>query len=294
MLRQISAQNNELAELIVETRELVVNRLDQMSEALRQISQQISICQSLVQRQIDMAVSEEEIERIIQAYANTCTEKIVTDIDQRYSEEMYQREKEKLQYTLGEGAWEKLSEESKTFLMSAKVTYNYLQKNQTVIDYSGVCLLITKALEVEIGLRFGKQYLDYLKQQYPGKRNHAMFPVGLQNRYGHPIRPKDFTLGKVPYILCACFKEKLSEEKKEHDRACLANYARVMLMPEKSDEEILELLAYYGEEIAEVTKEYRNKAAHTNELKRVDAEECFDLVVDVEKLLRRILDSFAY
>lgn len=34
------------------------------------------------------------------------------------------------------------------------------------------------------------------------------------------------------------------------------------------------------------------KAAHTNELKRVNAEQCFELVLDVEKLLKRILDSF--
>ena len=62
----------------------------------------------------------------------------------------------------------------------------------------------------------------------------------------------------------------------------------------KSDEEILDMLESYGEDIADITDEYRNKAAHTNELKRVNAELCFNLVLDVEKLLKRMLDSFAY
>lgn len=54
------------------------------------------------------------------------------------------------------------------------------------------------------------------------------------------------------------------------------------------------MLESYGEDIADITDEYRNKAAHTNELKRVNAELCFNLVLDVEKLLKRMLDSFAY
>ena len=41
-----------------------------------------------------------------------------------------------------------------------------------------------------------------------------------------------------------------------------------------------------------VKKDYRNPSAHTNELKRIDAEQCFDLVIDVEKLMKRMLDSF--
>ncbi len=37
---------------------------------------------------------------------------------------------------------------------------------------------------------------------------------------------------------------------------------------------------------------YRNPSAHTNMLQEINAKECMDLVIDVEKLLKRIIDSF--
>ena len=36
----------------------------------------------------------------------------------------------------------------------------------------------------------------------------------------------------------------------------------------------------------------RNPSAHTGELTQVNARDCFDMVIDVEKLLRRMLNSF--
>ena len=47
-------------------------------------------------------------------------------------------------------------------------------------------------------------------------------------------------------------------------------------------------------QVETVKTEYRNPAAHTNELKYVKAQECFDLIVDVEKLLKKMLDTFFY
>lgn len=82
--------------------------------------------------------------------------------------------------------------------------------------------------------------------------------------------------------------------KKNHDRQRLVEYAKTNLLAGKSDQDILDLLESFGDEIADLTDEFRNKAAHTNELQRVNAQLCFDLVLDVEKLLKRMLDAFAY
>ena len=62
------------------------------------------------------------------------------------------------------------------------------------------------------------------------------------------------------------------------------------LFTEKTDEAINEILHDYAKSVEEVKKDYRNPSAHTNKIHRVDAERCFALVVDVEKLLK--LDSF--
>lgn len=84
---------------------------------------------------------------------------------------------------------------------------------------SGVCLLVTKALEVELSKRFLKGFVGYIKSNYPGKSELNEWPAGLLDRAGNP-------------------------------------------------------------------------SAHTGELNERNARDCFDLVLDVEKLLRRMLDSF--
>ena len=54
----------------------------------------------------------------------------------------------------------------------------------------------------------------------------------------------------------------------------------------------MDLLAEYAEDIETVRKDYRNPSAHTNMLQEINAKECMDLVIDVEKLLKRMVDSF--
>ncbi len=41
-------------------------------------------------------------------------------------------------------------------------------------------------------------------------------------------------------------------------------------------------------------RNYAGLCAHTNALGRISAEECFNLVLDVEKILKKMLDSFAF
>lgn len=271
----------------------VDNKLDNMSEAINELASQISSYQLLVQNQIDLAITEEEVERIVQAFANTCVDRIVSEIDSKYSTEAYTQEEEKLKASLGESAWGKLSKESKSFLVSSKVTYSYLVGIKTAIDYSGVCLLVTKALEVEMKKRFFGEYMAYMKSHYPGKANYDVYPTALISRQYHkPLREKEFTLGTVAFVLCHSVPDNITEEQHQNDVCKLVEFSKAELLKEYTEEQIIDLLDEYGEEIAEITKEYRNKAAHTNELKRVNAEQCFELVLDVEKLLKRILDSF--
>ena len=59
-----------------------------------------------------------------------------------------------------------------------------------------------------------------------------------------------------------------------------------------SDTEILQLLSDYADDIEKVRVDYRNKSAHTNAITKVSAKECFDFVLDVEKILKKMLDSF--
>lgn len=280
------------------TKEISV-KLDNMAQILQGLKDQITLYQTLVQNQIDIAATADEVDRIVHAYSETCVNKIVSEIDKKYSDKARIEEEEKLKTSLGENAWNKLSEESKNYLISAKVTYSYYS-NIYSLDYSGVCLLVTKALEVEMSRRFYKDFVAFLKSGYEDSwKNHLDdFPTTLiktVNGSRALKSAKEFTLGSVSYVLCATPDPKATEAQQEVNRSRLLQYAKQRLfIATISDEEIMDKLRYFGECIDEITKKYRNKAAHTNELKKVDAEGCFEIVIDVEKLLKKILEMFRY
>ena len=72
------------------------------------------------------------------------------------------------------------------------------------------------------------------------------------------------------------------------------DYTRQNLFKNFSDDEniIRETLLDYGSYVEDIRVDYRNPAAHTNRLKKIDAEECFKFVLDSEKVLKLMLDSF--
>ena len=270
----------------------IESKIDDIAKQIEVLSRQILGYQSLVERQLELAITPAEEERIIHAFSEECTERIVTEVGLKNSEKDFNTELNRLVNSFGENAWNKVDESSKTFLVSSKVIFNNLNGLEDIVDYSGVCLLVTKALEVEMSKRFCKNYLSYLKTKYPGKSNYPKFPTALLNQYGRPIKPNHFTLGSVAYVLCYLEADNLTEDQKKNNKERLIEYSKEKLLTGKSNDEILEILHDYADSIEEVRKDYRNPSAHTNELKKVDAEQCFALVVDVEKLMKRILDSF--
>ena len=90
-----------------------------------------------------------------------------------------------------------------------------------------------------------------------------------------------------------CYKtDDIDPDKQVNDKAKLLEFCHAELFTGKSDAEIMDLLLDYGEEIENIKNDYRNPSAHINQLQRVNAQECIDLVIDVQKLLKRMLDSF--
>lgn len=282
MIRELSVQIDR-----------VEGKLDDVHEIVKEIAQQISNYQSLVGRLLYRAVDKDEMERIMQSFADECSDRIVNEVNRNISEREYAIEEKKLRTSLGDAVWNKLEESSKTFLASSKLMYNNLLSLGNLVDYSGVCLLVTKALEVEMSKRFYSQYVTYLGSKYPGKANLDQWPTTLLNKYGKRKRAKDFTLGSVAYILCYLTPDDVTVEQIENNKAKLLEFSRNELFIEDYDNDTIEsCLLDYAERIEEVRNDYRNPAAHTNELKKVDADNCFALVTDVEKILKIMLESF--
>lgn len=272
----------------------IEKKIDKIAEKIDELSEKIGDYQSLLTKQIDKAISEDEIDRIISSYADECTNRIVREVNSSIAGQEYSSEEEKLIISLGESAWNKLDSMSKNFLITAKITYNKLIAMHDVIDYSGVCLLVTKAIEVEMSNRFCRDFLSYLKENYPGKSNYTQFPTTLLNKYGKPIKTKDFTLGSLAYVLCYCHSDGLTVEKIENNHTKLMEFVSRKLMVNQAKDTIDAKLEWIAESVENIRKDYRNPSAHTNQLQYVDAKQCFDLVLDIEKLLKGILDSMDY
>ena len=163
---------------------------------------------------------------------------------------------------------------------------------EDIVDYSGVCLLVTKALEVEMRKRFCIRYIAYLKAKYPGKANLSKFPYSMLNHFGKPLSPKHFTLGSVAFVMGISVPDNTTEEQVKHNIEELEAYAKSELFAKSPEIDIIGTLQYYASRVDDIRERFRNPSAHTNTVKRINAVECFETVVDVEKLLRVMLDSF--
>lgn len=270
------------------------SKVDNISEKLDVLSKQIHDYQGLVSRQLELAESEEEKDRIIHGYIDECVEKVVKENMVLSASSEKEVEAEKLRLTLGETAWNRLDAKSKDFLITSKIIFNRLILIKEQIDFSSVVLLVSKTVEYEIARRFCRDFISYLKQTLPGHENYKNYPTALLNSFGTPKKEKNFTLGNAPYLLDPYKDECLSEELRENNKKLLLEYCSAKLMVGKSHEEILSALLYFSTEIEDLTKDYRNPSAHTNQITKMEAEQCFNLVIDVEKLLKRMLESFCY
>lgn len=77
------------------------------------------------------------------------------------------------------------------------------KEDGNLYDYSGVCLLITKTLEIEVTKRFLTDYKCYLSSKY---KKESDFPKSLQKwnkqkKKMEIIDEEHFTLGEVIHLL---------------------------------------------------------------------------------------------
>ena len=268
----------------------VESKIDNLHSKIDNISNQISTIQSLTEKQINKAQSPEEIERIIQSYIDECIENIMNYSINFSENQNYQIEKKKLIYSIGKNSWNKLSEKSKTFLITSKVMYNHLITMDDIIDYSGICILVTKALEVEIQKRFFTNFLEYLYKKYG--TNYKKYHTALLYQKRKPLLSEKFTMGNIAYVMCYIENKYDKDNEKNNNKLQLMEYCKECIFSKYNKDEIEKLLTKYASSIEEIREKYRNPSAHTNKIKRVNAEECFNLVLDIEKLLKKMLDSF--
>ena len=296
LLHLVAQQTKLLENILLKTNAIDV-RTQNLETSVTEIQKNIAtLCdkivdyQSLIEKQIQFAQSDSEVDRLMQAYADECTGKIVNSIKASHEEQSYELEKRKLIASIGQNAWSKLDDASKMFLISAKVMFNNLILLDDSLDYSGVCLLVTKALEVEMNNRFCRQYLEYLHECH--REDYSEYPTPLIGPKGTPLPLDKFTMGSYAFILCRSKRREDTEMQMRINKKRLMEYTSKCIFKDMTIEDIENKLVFFANKIEDIRLRFRNPAAHTNMIRRCDAEECFSIVLDVEKLLKKMLDSF--
>lgn len=262
------------------------DKVDQLKIELEQLNTDIKLYKEEVHETLKNNNNDEEREKIISDFANKCVKKIrnsfeITSIDD------YELEKEILIESLGKDNWNKLSEQSKTFLITAKITFNKLNELEDIIDYSGVCLLVTKALEVELSKRFFKGF----KKTFKGKPKSEYHTSLLDRNKNYVLKDNRCTLGTITYIF-GQNEDKVPKYEYESNLLKIIDYSKNNYFTNLDSEIVQEKIIYYGELVETIRVKYRNPAAHTKELKCPIAKNCFNYILDDEQVLKTMLESF--
>lgn len=209
--------------------------------------------------------------------------------------------KEYLIGKLTQEVWDKLDEKSRELLITAKSNYDSMTKmpNKDSMDYSGVCLLVTKALEIEITKRFFDNYKVFLNRKYASV---SQWPHVLRKRIRGQVTDEvipdgAFTLGSV--VPTVGYKreydanDKIVGYSRGHNgtRLDFLDYATRNLFKSSdrsSAEREIEKDYLF---IEKVRLDYRNPSAHKGKVTITSAKNCMEYVIDVQHMLKEILET---
>ena len=315
----LKKQAEELARY-KEMEKVYQERIEEQDTRIESYDCMISFYESLMARfgvdQTELHRSFDEIQRVKNSLSDQLNSKdewvqetalkkiqdMVTDIiDHLTSGVMVLRDQRhfeaELKSKLSENVWNRLDQRSRNYLITAKYTYESMIRmtDHDSFDYSGVCLLVTKALEVETANRFFIMYKEYIESKYTSV---SEWPQCLRKKdHGQitelALLDEDFTLGSVVFLL-GYYREQdqngqiVAYRSRREEKAEFLDYARLFLFNEgvSVEEEIVKDYEF----VEKVRLDYRNPAAHRGHLTITSAESCLNYVIDVQHKLKQMLE----
>lgn len=202
--------------------------------------------------------------------------------------ENFERYEDILKSLLSEKVWKMLSDNSRNFLITAKMNYEAFARMESGanLDYSGVCLLVTKVLDIEITKRLYEKYGEYLQERY----GLELWPKAMLNKQlTSMLEGKDFTLGTVAYVI-GCNRNGVIKDESTFDMFKV--FAKEELyVAEISNEQCEQKIKNIVKYVEKVRVDYRNPAAHRNSLNAISAEACMGYMIETYKKLKEILED---
>lgn len=282
---EINQKLDNISDGLAETKKILFDFKNMFAEYQKDISEKLS----------NPLLDEISREKLINDFSNSVVTKITDKMFQDKIKDDLQKEMVYLK-TIFDDNWNKLSEKSQIFLATARVMFIQMSSISDLTDYSGVCILVSKAVEEELHKRFYRGFVDYLKNNYPfpqkAKEWHSeLYRLNGYGRYSI-IPAHEFTLGSFPFI---CYKRgrNVTDEQFQINQKRLMEYCRNRLfVSEYSETQIEDGLMYISNKSEEIKNQFRNPSAHLNELQYIDAKRCIETVIEVEKILKKILMMF--
>lgn len=225
----------------------------------------------------DIEEREKKIAQSIASQIKEINKSVLTNKDIVEEEEQY------LIGLFGEKTWNGLKKETRASLKSARVLWRACSDIQDEnFDYSGICISLTAALEIELKrvLFFGLQRFITSQHGKPSV-NASKWPDELV--FGKTYNDSRFiTLGSISYLL-----GKSNGLQKEGKRGpCsqkLINCMKMYLQTVRNcnDTDLFQKFQDgFAEECNRIANSYRNPAAHTGVINREEIEECYHSVLD--------------
>lgn len=286
----------ESHELLHKEHEVQNEKLESIEKKIDMISSKIDGIQSVASELLSKAESFEEQEKIYSSCTDACVKSVLNEYDNKHDEDsdLFKAEEDYLKNLFGEVWDKKLDNLSKVCLHTAKVMFKQtllIDKTKS-LEYSGVCVLMTKSLEIEMKKRFYDGFLEYLRKNDYHISEYPSYLITKDNRGGFKVKKEtQFTLGNIPYIFA--YKEDYKNRQKAViDNEMLYKYVKKELMPEKNTSEIADILKDYGRRIDNIVNNYRNKSAHRGSINYDQVSKCFEIIIDEVKLMKMILETF--
>ena len=301
ILTQMAANQKEL----VDKMDAIADKQTDLSNQIAELSAQLQPCRELASGILDsLPEGDEDSPLAERLYALT------SSISAKVLEKQYGSERlpeagairgELKQ--LFDPIWDRLDPRTQRELFSAKMSYQLLAQKEcgNDIDFSGVCTLASKAMEVECEKYFYKHFRQYIFEQTPEKRRDAQFveALSLTPEAEKQNKQRGFTLGSVQHILKPRYdREKGELEPYKRYMAVLTSYARERLFSPgvgadlMDDQQIQNVLWKYVDYVNTVKNQYRNPSVHKELVSQQSALSCLDYVVDVEKKLKEMVSAF--
>jgi hypothetical protein len=286
--QMIAFQQNILSGFGID-KEIIQKSFDQIQDVRKALRKQLESKDDDV-REIALKQLQDKVTEIVSGL----TQSALSSNDQDYF-------KDYLIGQLTESVWNRLDDKSQAFLITSRSTYESMikMKDSETFDYSGVCLLVTKALEVETTKRFFVKYKEYLRRRYGSV---SQWPFALRQRdHGQitdrVIEDNDFTLGSVVSVIGR--KREYDENGDIIDYPVAHNRTRNTFLEFAGNELFSGLNRQAVEEevnkdyhfIEKVRLDYRNPSAHRDRLTITSARECMGYVIDVQHMLREMLGN---